>query len=201
MLRAAPRVPHLRVNSALPLAPEPDIAVVEAFYSARGVDAVVAVAPAEERQGLDEELAAAGWTAEGHTNVLVAAAALTTARDAPRPRPLPAGVEPVDPFAWPDDGVGEDVLPRTEGEPFAFAEGQLGAVLCIRSGGVAGVFRLHVAPDARRQGVGARLVAACATVAPVLYAQVEVGNDAAERLFARAGFVRSHAYHYRRARP
>ena len=80
----------------------------------------------------------------------------------------------------------------------AFAEGQRGAVLCIRTGELAGIFRLHVAPAARREGVGSRLLAACASVAPVLYAQVEVENDATQKLFSAAGFTRSHGYHYRR---
>ena len=192
LLRASPRVPHRRNNAALPLAASPDIAVVQRFYAARGSDPLVAVAPAELLGELDAVLARAGWAAEGHTTVLVSTPA--TGRAA-----LPAGVEPVDPLAWPNEVIREEVLTRSGGEVHAFAEGQRGAAICIRTGDLAGVFRLHVAPQARRSGVGSRLVAACATVAPVLYAQVEVENEPAQRLFARAGFTRSHGYHYRRA--
>ena len=92
----------------------------------------------------------------------------------------------------------EEVLPRSEADLFAFAAGQSGAVLCLRTGDLAGVFRLHVAPEARRRGVARRLLAACTTVAPTLYAQVERDNVAAQTLFASAGFTRSHRYHYRR---
>ena len=194
LLRSAPRVPHRRNNSALPLAAAPDVAAVERFYAARGLGPIVAVAPAEDHHGLDAALAAAGWDAEGHTDVLVAESAAA----GPPAEALPAGVERVDPFAWPDAVVREEVLRRSAGEVLAFAEGQRGAVICIRTGDRAGIFRLHVAPEARRHGVGTRLIAACATVAPVLYAQVEVGNEAGGRVFARAGFVRSHGYHYRR---
>ncbi len=192
LLRSSPRVPHRRANSALPLAPEPDLAAVERFYAQRGLDALVAVAPAEERAGLDAALAAAGWEAEGHTDVLVAGATGLSLPPAP-------GVEPVDPLAWPDPVIRDEVVARARDEVLAFAEGQSGAVLCVRSGELAGIFRLHVAPAARRSGVASRLLAACATVAPLLYAQVEAGNAPARALFARAGFTRSHGYHYRRA--
>jgi GNAT superfamily N-acetyltransferase len=94
--------------------------------------------------------------------------------------------------------VREEVVARSGGEARAFAIGQEGAVLCIQTGEVAGVFRLHTAPGARRRGVASRLLAACAHVAPVLYAQVETDNAAGRAVFARAGFARSHGYHYRR---
>jgi GNAT superfamily N-acetyltransferase len=207
LLRSAPRVPHRRSNSALPALPAEragplPLDTVEGFYDARGADPIVAVAPAEEQAALDVALAAAGWTAEGHTNVLVARAAEVVAAEATVAAVAgarePAAVEGVDPFAWPDEAVREDVIAHARGDVLAFAEGQRGAVLCVRTGGIAGVFRLHVAPQERGRGVGARLLAACATAAPVLYAQVEAGNVPAERLFARAGFRRSHGYHYRR---
>ena len=203
LLRASPGVPHRRNNSALWGAARGgerpgaagggawSLAPVEAFYSARGADALVAVAPLEHLRDLDAELARRGWTGEGATDVLVADSASLRL-------PEPAGVEPVDPLAWPDEAIRTQVLPRARDEALAFAEGQRGAVLCIRSGDVAGVFRLHVAPGERRAGVAQRLLAACARTAPILYAQVETDNAPARRLFVRAGFRRSHGYHYRR---
>ena len=189
LLRATPGVPHRRNNSALPLQPRPPVATVEGFYAG---EAVVAVAPLERLRDLDAELERRGWTAEGATDVLVA-------RSADLRLPRPAGVEPVGPHAWPDDAIRTHVLPRARDEVLAFAEGRRGAVLCVRTGGLAGVFRLHVAPGERRGGVASRLLAACAGVAPDLYAQVECENAAAQALFAAAGFTRSHGYHYRRA--
>jgi arginase len=191
LLRATPGVGHRRNNSALPLASRLDLSPVEGFYAGRGAPAIVAVAPAEGREELDDLLAVRGWTAEGHTDVLVARAAgiETTNR---------GDVRPVDPAAWPDDGVREQILPRARDEVHAFAEGQSGAVLCIRTGDLAGIFRLHVAPEAQRRGVATRLLAACTEIAPFLYAQVEAGNAPAQALFARVGFARSHGYHYRR---
>lgn len=195
LLRCAPRVPYRRSNSALPFEAGADVAVVERFYGERGVPAVVAVAPAERHARLDADLDARGWGAEGPTRVLVRRGGGSGGSGA-----LPAGVAAVDPAAWPDEPLREDVLAHSAGEVLAFAEGQDGAVLCIRTGGLAGVFKLHVAPDARRRGVASRLLAACATVAPVLYAQVEESNEAAAALFAQAGFTASHSYRYRRAR-
>jgi ribosomal protein S18 acetylase RimI-like enzyme len=192
LLRATPGVPHRRNNSALPLVAQPDPAVVEDFYGRHRADPVVAVAPAAGLDALDRTLAAAGWGAEGRTDVLVADATALAGRDA-------GAVVPVDPLAWPNDVIREEVIARSGGEVHAFAEEQLGAVLCIRTGELAGVFRLHVAPAARRRGGASRLLAACAAVAPVLYAQVEADNEPAQRLFGGAGFTRSHGYHYRRS--
>ena len=158
-----------------------ELATVERFYAARGLDPIVAVAPLEDHADLDAELAERGWTAEGATDVLVAEAARL---------PGAAGgagdVRPVHPLAWPDDGVRAEVLPRSQADLLAFAEGQSGAVLCLRTDDLAGIFRLHVAPGERRRGVARRLLAACTTVAPTLYAQVERDNVAAQMLFASA---------------
>ena len=178
-----------------PSTPLPDLAIVERFYASAGLDPIVAVAPAEERAELDAALAAAGWDGGGPHG----RARRHGRRRAGRPpRHSRRGVAAVDPFAWPNEVIREEVLARAAGDVLAFAEGQRGAVICIRTGDLAGIFRLHVAPAARREGVGSRLLAACATAAPFLYAQVETGNDPAQRLFARAGFTRSHGYHYRR---
>jgi ribosomal protein S18 acetylase RimI-like enzyme len=196
LLRATPRVPHRRNNSALPLGRDLEVGAVEAFYEARGEDALIAVAPIESLGPLDADLERRGWAAEGATDVLVASAATVAAAT----EASPGRVEPVDPMAWPNEAVRTEVLARSRDEVLAFAEGQLGAVLCIRTGDVAGVFRLHVAPQARRTGVASRLLAACARTTPTLYAQVEADNEPAQRLFAKAGFARSHGYHYRRRR-
>src|SRR5215208_8120715 len=83
LLRHTPSLTRRRSNSALPLADRPDPALVEDFYARRGARALVQVSPAEERTGLDAELARRGWTREGATDVLVADADAVLAATAP----------------------------------------------------------------------------------------------------------------------
>ena len=186
LVRSTPGVHHRRNNSALPLGP---------VLEPPGDVDVVAIAPAEERGDLDEALARRGWTKEAVTDVMVAAPHALSL-------PPPDGVVRVDPLAWPDEGV-RSVVSRSAGEVVALADGDDGATLCIRTGDVAGIFRLHVAPGARRRGVARRLLAACAEAAPgaLLYAQVLRENEPGQALFRGAGFTRSHSYHYRRRPP
>src|SRR4051812_1361310 len=65
LLRYTPSLTRRRSNSALPLADHPDPALVEDFYARRGARALVQVSPAEERAGLDAELARRGGRAKG----------------------------------------------------------------------------------------------------------------------------------------
>ncbi len=84
LLRHTPSLTRRRSNSALPLAGDRgDPALVEDFYARRGARALVQVSPAEERTGLDAELARRGWTREGTTDVLVADAGAALAGTAP----------------------------------------------------------------------------------------------------------------------
>ena len=84
LLRHTPSLTRRRSNSALPLGGDRgDPALVEDFYAHRGARALVQVSPAEERTGLDAELARRGWTREGTTDVLVADAGAALAGTAP----------------------------------------------------------------------------------------------------------------------
>jgi hypothetical protein len=84
LLRHTPSLTRRRSNSALALGDDNgDPALVEEFYARRGARALVQVAPAEQRTGLDAELAARGWTREGPTDVLVADAGAALAATRP----------------------------------------------------------------------------------------------------------------------
>jgi len=68
---------------------------------------------------------------------------------------------------------------------------------------LAGVFSMLSLPEQRRRGLAEAVLGelarfAVSRAAERLYLQVELENDAARALYARAGFVESHRYHYRR---
>jgi hypothetical protein len=84
LLRATPALARARSNGALPLVPDPDIGLLEAWYADRRRPAAVQVAPLERHGALDDRLAARGYVAEYEVDVLTAPAA-----------DLPAPAEPV----------------------------------------------------------------------------------------------------------
>jgi ribosomal protein S18 acetylase RimI-like enzyme len=184
--------------------------VVEAFYARRGGRALVQVAPTETQTGLDAELARRGWSTEGATDVLVAAAGTVLARTAPgevavAPRPDARWVA-----TWaacegrPDAGEhAREVLARIEPQTgYALAAGDLGVGLAVCERGWAGLFCVATAARARRRGVARAVVHALTRWAAErgaqrIYLQVESDNAAGHALYAGAGFTRSHGYHYR----
>lgn len=120
----------------------------------------------------------------------------------------------------PDDGWaaryhyrGQEYLPPIARKVLTSAEEQSflsiragGEVLAIArlsiAGGWAGLTAVEVHPDHRRQGLGAAITAAACRAAgqrgiPHVFLQVEVDNAAAQALYSRLGFRRSHRYHYR----
>jgi ribosomal protein S18 acetylase RimI-like enzyme len=239
LLRHTPSLTRRRSNSALPLADHPDPALVEDFYARRGARALVQVSPAEERTGLDAELARRGWTREGPTDVLVADADAVLAATAPgavlaatapgavlaatAPDAVLAATTP-DAVALADrpdagwiaawaaceeradaDEHARTVLARIE-PPTAYARvpGDLGVGLAVCERDWAGLFCVATAASARRRGIASHVVHALTTWAVEhgarrLYLQVESANAAAHGLYERAGFTRSHGYHYRAA--
>jgi ribosomal protein S18 acetylase RimI-like enzyme len=220
LLRHTPSLTRRRSNSALPLADHPDPALVEDFYARRGARALVQVSPAEERAGLDAELARRGWTREGPTDVLVADADAVLAATAPDAVPAAAVPGAVALADGPDAGWiaawaaceeradadehARTVLARIE-PPAAYARaGDLGVGLAVRERGWAGLFCVATAASARRRGIASHVVHALTTWAVEhgarrLYLQVDSANAAAHALYERAGFKRSHGYHYRAA--
>ncbi len=186
---------------------------------------LVQVTPLEARGGLDDALAAAGWTASGATDVLVATAAAVAAaaEDAPLPDDLGFHLDPDGSPQWRNTwGEAEARTPadvaahhaailRRIPAPAAFATVTLGGRpagtalgVADPAEGLAGLFCVATLPAARRRGVARAAVAALAAWAaeagaPSLYLQVEAGNAAARALFTGLGFTRSHGYHYRAA--
>lgn len=78
----------------------------------------------------------------------------------------------------------------------------LGVVLAVAERGMIGIYDLAVRPDARRQGLGARLVARClaegaARGCRLAWLQVTAENAAARALYRRIGFRPGYGYHYR----
>jgi arginase len=230
LLRHTPSLTRRRSNSALPLADHPDPALVEDFYARRGARALVQVSPAEERTGLDAELARREWTREGPTDVLVADAGAVLAATAPSealaataPGEALAATAPGEvaladrpdaswTAAWAAceqradaDEHARTVLARIE-PPAAYARapGDLGVGLAVCERGWAGLFCVATAASARRRGIASHVVHALTTWAVEhgarrLFLQVDSTNAAAHALYERAGFTRSHGYHYRAA--
>jgi GNAT superfamily N-acetyltransferase len=214
LLRHTPSLTRRRSNSALPLADDPDPALVEAFYARRGARALVQVSPAEVRIGLDAELARRKWTCEGATDVLVAEAGAVLAATAPGRVTLSERPEAGWLAAWAAceeradaDEHAPAVLARIE-PPAAYARARsdLGVGLAVCERGWAGLFCMATAATARRRGIASQVVHALTTWAVErgarrLYLQVHSANAPAHGLYARAGFTRSHGYHYRAAPP
>jgi ribosomal protein S18 acetylase RimI-like enzyme len=188
LLRASPGESPKRVNSAVPLGLPLDVDLVEAWYRERGIDPRIMVTPEEDLEALDAQLADRGWTVETPADILVGDPGTTLERlEGPPHQVVPT--ELTGPLRSPDQVV---ALGAADGAGRATAVLQDGWTLLLG---------LDVAPEARRQGVAAALVRAWARLSEgrALYLQVEKSNEPAQALYARAGFTRSHGYHYRRA--
>jgi GNAT superfamily N-acetyltransferase len=197
------------------------IAEAEAWYAARGLQTIFQIAPIADPR-LDALLAARGYAAIEPVSFQVADTD-RVARLTPRPgvhaECVSALSEP-----WFDlsgrrgrfqgDASAvyraflERIAPRAGFASARRGERGVGAVgLTIVAPTLAGVFSMLTLPEERRLGLGEALLGeiarfALARGAARLYLQVEVENAPARRLYARAGFVETHRYHYRvRAQP
>ena len=170
------------------------------------------VSPAEERTGLDAELARRGWTPDGATDVLVADADAVLAATAPGERgarrPARRGLDRRlgGLRAAPGRRRARARRPRAHRarDGYARAADDLGVGLAVCERGWAGLFCVATAPSARRRGIAGHVVHALTTWAVErgarrLYLQVESANAPAHAFYERAGFARSHGYHYRAA--
>src|SRR6266536_2705862 len=167
LLRHTPALSRRRSNSALANGDgDLDPAVVEDFYARRGRRALVQVAPAEARAGLDAELARRGWSTEGPTDVLVADAATVLERMAPGDVIVAARPDAHWVATWavceqrPDAAEhAREVLARIEpATGYALAAGGLGVGLAVCERGWAGLFCVATARHARRRGVASAVV-------------------------------------------
>jgi RimJ/RimL family protein N-acetyltransferase len=214
LLRHTPSLTRRRSNSALPLAGGPgDLALVEDFYARRGARALVQVSPAEECTGIDAELARRGWTREGTTDVLVADADAARARTEPGEVAVTERPDAGWIAAWaaceerPDaEEHARVVLARIEpATAYARAADDVGVGIAVCERGWAGLFCVATAASARGRGIAGHVVHALTAWAVErgarrLYLQVDRANTPAHALYERAGFARSHGYHYRAAR-
>lgn len=212
LLRHTPGLDRARSNAALPLVVHPEVAIVEAWAAARGAEALVQVAPLEQRAALDAQLSAAGWAERMRVDVLTAAAA-----DLAPPRQPVAALGRATPRwldAWAfaeerDDAAAHDDLVfsrlATGRTAFALAPGGASVGLAILGeGGACGLFCMATRRDARRRGLAAAVLGALGQWArgegaTLVYLQVLASNAEAQALYGAAGFARSHGYVHRAA--
>jgi N-acetylglutamate synthase len=170
----------------------------------------VQLAPAEAWTPLDGRLAERGWSREGDTDVLVAAADDVLARTRPAAVDVAPRLDERWLAAWaacegrPDaEEHGREVLSRIEPQTgFALADDDAGVGLAVCERGWVGLFSVATAPSARRRGIASGVVHALTRWAAErgakgVYLLVESDNAPAHALYERAGFKRSHGYHYR----
>jgi len=208
-----------RPNSVWPLAWEGEgrvaeaIAEVEALYRGAGLRPCFKMTRAAQPATLDDALAARGYTAEGSSHVLVAAAVKTLAPPDSRvevvllKRPSDAWLA----CYWAERAsaaerkalgglIGRIAVPHVFSA--ALVEGGVASVaLAVASDGLAQISAVRTDPALRRRGLAAAVMAALvgwarAAGAERLALQVEAGNVPALALYRKAGFRRVYDYRY-----
>lgn len=196
---------------------------VGAWYAAHGLPAMFQV-PLPDSAATDRWLAERGWTTGNDVRMLVADLEPLLDSGAWAPRPVTQSRQPwaVQVDDRPDEpwlacyhyrggdlpGNARTVIEN--GDRLGFASVRSTAdptqVLAIARGSVdrrwLGVTAVEVTPDLRRRGLARVLLEALARWAGALgahscYLQVAADNAPALALYARAGFVDHHRYHYR----
>jgi arginase family enzyme/GNAT superfamily N-acetyltransferase len=205
LLRYTPGVRRRRSNSAVPR-PGASIDHLEAFYRVRGRPPMVQLGSAHAE--LDARLAERGYRIDAPTSVFTAATADIATGSASAelcsPEEWRAAFVELDEHAD-SPMVAERVVARIAAPGFVrvMRDGRVaGMGLFAADAGWAGVFAMATRPDLRGQGIARAVLATGARWAldqgaSRLYLQVEEDNAAARALYARAGFVHSHGYHYR----
>lgn len=204
-----------RAGSTIALCDVPDLPAalerVEALYREDGAPAVFRVGDPQNPAGLDELLEARGYTTASAADVLV--------RDLDDSLPAPGALAGLHVADDPDDawtglwlgGKGGPVdgsLRIVRGAPawYVTARDDDGAPVAVVRAAPAGEWValscLQVAPRARRRGLGRALTLHALELARQhgarrAFLQVETGNDAAVRLYARLGFRPAQRYAYR----
>ncbi|GAA0347148.1 GNAT family N-acetyltransferase [Actinoallomurus spadix] len=218
LLRHTAGVRRRRSNSAVPppAGAEKAVREVEHFYRERSRPVIVQIPDGVDDgfDRLDALLDRRGYRLDAPTAVLTAFTedVVAATEDAAAPVEVAATPEtwlPVFGELSPSadaEAVGSQVISRIAA-PAGFATttrdgGPAGLGLFVADTGWAGVFCMAVRPEHRRQGLAAAVLGAGARWAARqgahrMYLQVETDNDAAWRLYAKTGFTRSYAYHYR----
>lgn len=212
LLRSTPTVPRGRLNSALPVRADPDLAPVDAFYAARGQPAQVQVTPLGGHPRLEAELARRGWTPRWPTAVLTADARAVASDaagcasdgvvvlDAPTSAWLGAWSACEErPRADVDAHAATVLAPLAGRAGYAIAAGGDAMGIGVCDAGLCGLFSIAARPERRRAGLGTAVVRALAAWAAAraareLYLEVEERNAPALGLYARLGFARAYRY-------
>jgi arginase family enzyme/GNAT superfamily N-acetyltransferase len=209
LLRHTPGVGRRRSNSAVPTSGS-SVEHLEAFYGERDRPVMVQLGPAHA--SLDAQLAGRGYRIDAPTSVMTAFTADVVAATGAASAELSESADDwLKTFAELDEHtdsalIGEKVISRIAA-PAAFVrvtrEGRAaGMGLFAADSGWAGVFAMATRPEYRGQGIATAVLGtgarwALEQGATRLYLQVEDDNAPAQALYTRAGFVRSHGYHYR----
>jgi ribosomal protein S18 acetylase RimI-like enzyme len=183
---------------------------VEAFYTARGLPVRFRLTAMSRPAGLDDDLAARGYTVEAPSDVMVAAIPLASTSPPAAEVALASAPSPAWLGLW---LAGDDADPRrrailermTAATTFGsvrVAGETVGLGLMAVERGFAGIFAMQIRPPFRRLGLARALLHALAGEAHTrgvqqLYLQVEQDNEAALTLYRQAGFRFAYSYHYR----
>ncbi|MBO2438421.1 GNAT family N-acetyltransferase [Actinomadura nitritigenes] len=198
-----------RANSVLPLDAPQDLdaalARAELFYGERGLPAVFSLSERARPEGLDAVLEARGYEIVDPTLAMAAPIAGPYERDGVEiaSEPSPGWLD----VWWAVDGRYDHQLPvATEiltGVPAGYASLDGVAVgRGVPQGEWLGIYAMAVAPEARRRGLGRRVLRAllgwgreqgCERA----YLVVVERNAAARAMYAAEGFTESGGYHYR----
>jgi N-acetylglutamate synthase len=204
LLRSTPELDRGRLNSALPLRADPDLAPVLDFYAALGRPAQVQLAPIAGHPRLVRRLDAEGWGARWPTAVMRAPTAAAPRAEvellgAPERHWLDAWAE----CEGRDDvGVHADsVLARLAGRA-AYALHSHAVGIAVSEGSRAGLFCIAVAATHRRRGLGSAVVRALvgwahSRGAREAYLEVERRNEPAVALYRSLGFTVAYDYVHR----
>ncbi|MCB0129804.1 MAG: GNAT family N-acetyltransferase [Caldilineaceae bacterium] len=195
---------------------------VEAFYAARGVPPQFQICPAARPADLDAQLAARGYAAAAETAVQVTSMKTLLARTAS----AVGGVDGMDVMVAP--GLNDDwyaaycVSEEVTGVAVPVRRAILGRIaastgyallrvndrpaalgLGVVEANHLGIFCMATQPDLRRRGLAGQVLQAlaqwgAAAGAEHAYLQVMLQNEAAQALYAQAGFRTLYHYHYRR---
>lgn len=211
------------VQSVLPHADAPAeqlvrrVAEAEAFFARQNSPARFQITPGACPEVLDMVLAERGYRVESPMSLHTASVGRVTALLPPPPASVVVEDRPT--RTWFDvwhavsdhrgDARAEWALLERVARPSGFAhvysEGEVVAVgRAVVDTGWAGLFGIATLPQARGRGAARAVVSALAhwardRRAEHLYLQVEPDNDAASRLYERAGFEKLCSYHYRTA--
>lgn len=209
-----------RANSVLPLGSpgcglDDAVARVEDFYRRYDLAPQFQIPLGEETCSVESYLDQQDWATLNLSWVLVADLATSLARCPTRPDLPAATFEPTPTAQWldgylyrgsplPDSAVAvlRNALPVVFGS-LIDSSGQSAVVRGALTQDWLGVTALTVARDRQRSGAGTHLMAelmrwAGSRGARNVYLQVAADNVAALALYDRLGFIKHHAYHYRR---